>query len=228
MNLAGLIATALTGAMLAACNGSPPGGGPDGGLASDGGGNGGDGGSGSGDGLRLVFQTDPAVPGTVGGDFDVTVSSLEFHLDNLRVVGDAAPGDDRTRIGNFTASWPGSDPEVRFGQAPPGLYSYVLADLTEYEMKGSATVDIQRGFSIEDEGINLQLSIPLSVVLEPNGSEDIAIVLSLSPVLGELRWDEADVNAEGKYDVDGELRTFMRNQLVDAFQAGSLQILKSP
>ena len=75
------------------------------------------------------------------------LEEVRLDLENVRAVGDAAPGDSRTsRVDSLRLEWWGGDDDgrrpqnepvvVTFDQAPPGLYSNVVAELSAYRMQG--------------------------------------------------------------------------------------------
>lgn len=197
MTPAGAIAAALAAVAGAACSGGAPSGDADaGGVDASG-----DGGQTSG--LELRFAPDPALPSDAGGDFDATITRIKFDFADLRVVGDAAPGDERTRLAVFKVDWP-TDGAVAagFGSAPPGVYSYVLATITEYKIEGTVMLDGETEFQIEDDTA-LALSLPLDLVLEPGGFLQLDVSVDVDALVRQIRWDEAPID-DGKRKIEGD------------------------
>jgi hypothetical protein len=148
-------------------------------------------------GLLVVFRASPAPPAVIGGEFACELEDVRLDLEDLRIVGDAAPGDDRTRVDRLELEWPTNDPEdleVWFEDAPPGNYSNAFATLTRYDFDGSVTIDGDNvEFELARESTAITLSIPLGgVVLEPGTIATIVIEVSVAPLLIEFPWDEAD------------------------------------
>src|SRR5450631_992612 len=115
-----VVPTCLLLGVIAACHGSDPGA-PDGSMLD------GDGSS-SDRGLSITWATSPnTIPGETGGD-GLSIASMTFRLANLRVIGDAGPGDTRTSVDSIELDWAaGAKPNaVSFADAPTGLYSRVI------------------------------------------------------------------------------------------------------
>src|SRR4051812_28165127 len=134
----GVVRMCLLVGGIAACHTSDPNS-PDGGMIT------GDGSNEPRVGLALTWSTQPAsIPGEV--DSNISVASMLFRVANLRVIGDAGPGDTRTSVDQLQLSWGQSGPPepIRFGDAPSGLYSHVLmlveGNITDYsyEITGTA------------------------------------------------------------------------------------------
>ncbi len=96
-------------------------------------------------GVAVAWITDPAmVPGRVEDGFDLT--SVQFHLRNLRVVGDAGAGDARTTAPVAELGWndKAQPAPIEFPDAPPGLYARMLFSIDRgstpyaYELHGTA------------------------------------------------------------------------------------------
>src|SRR5664279_1045660 len=136
-----VVPTCLLLGVIAACHGSDPSA-PDGSMLD---GNG----SGSDHGLSITWATSPSsIPGAVGGE-DGSITTMKFRVLNLRVVGDAGPGDDRTSVNSIELDWAASTKPspVTFADAPSGLYSHVIlvADGNlinySYELAGTTKLD---------------------------------------------------------------------------------------
>src|SRR5688572_25830696 len=128
------VPVALVALLAAACSvesASRPDGGPV--PGDDGGGPGPDAPVGSA-GLVIEFRGVPALPASLGGDFDPELQDVRLDLEDVRAVGDAAPGDERTSRDQLRLEWRAGDSEgegdgddgggndpvvVTFDQAPP-------------------------------------------------------------------------------------------------------------
>lgn len=209
---------ALVAVLAAACSvssGSRADSGPD--PGDDGGGPGPDAPPGA-SGLVLEFRGVPALTAPITGDFPGELSEVRIDLENVRAVGDAAPGDERTTRDELRLEWWGigddddgggdaanNDPVVvTFSNAPPGLYSNVFAELTDYRLQGKVELapDEDHDFEIDDSP-SLAISIPLGgVTLEAGETRRVSIDVSCGALVMETRWDEVTPDGEGKLRVD--------------------------
>lgn len=169
-------------------------------------------------GLVLEFRGDPTLAAEVGGDFDATLVSVRLDLEDVRAIGDSAPGDERTTRSSVELEWHGEEEEeeedgeadnepvrVTFADAPPGLYSLVLAQVVHYRVRGTVVVDaVTREFEIEDEPpSDLAISVDLGgLVLEPDAIREVEIAVSLAGAAADLRWDQITPDGEGNLRVD--------------------------
>jgi hypothetical protein len=208
----GWIAILLLG--FSAC-GNTPSGGPD--AGADGGGGG----------LVLDWAVQPGVPGNL--EDTVTLDTIELHLRDLRVTGDAAPGDDRTTVPSVDLGWsdgntPGS---TLFAAAPPGLYSHVAFSLEQdlgegYRLNGTVQVgSTTYPFEIEDER-PVAVSLPMSVTLDAGGTATETVRASFHDVVTGVDWtqvslDDGTLRIEGGAQLDG-----VRVRMQEAFQALSV------
>ncbi|MEO6774734.1 MAG: hypothetical protein ABI467_17295 [Kofleriaceae bacterium] len=152
------------------------------------------------EGLQLTWSSSPAIPGMATDD--VTVSSLLFRISNLRVIGDAGPGDDRTSVNSIQVAWSqgATPPAVDFANAPTGLYSHLvfLADgnLTDYSYEITGTAKVGGNvmpFAIHDRS-PLPISLDTSTTLEPNQATSLAIVVHLDQALQSVDWSKLGTN----------------------------------
>jgi len=195
----------------------------------DGGGSGPDAPPGSA-GLVLEFRGLPALDADLDGEFSLVLEDVRLDLENVRAVGDAAPGDSRTTRDQLRLEWWGSDDGddpnnqpviVTFDQAPPGLYSNVFAELEHYEMQGTAEVveDNERDFEIQDTPSSLAISIPLGgVMLEAGETRRVVIEVNCGAAVLGVPWDEVD-EEDGDLVVDSGSPQVgaVRDAMADAF-----------
>ncbi len=163
--------------------------------------NGGDGSGDNVDGLTITWSARPAaIPGDAGSD--ITVTSMLFRISNLRVIGDAGPGDTRTSADGLQVAWSqGTTPaSIVFGDAPPGLYSHVilLADgnLTDYsyELAGTARVNGNvMPYKIHDRS-PIGVSLETSTMLDPGHGTSLGIVVNIDQALQSLDFTELSNN----------------------------------
>ena len=183
--------TVLLVLLLVGCPSDPPSGDGDAGT---------DGGAGV-RGLVFVFQVDPVLPGQTSPG--VTVDSLELHLRDVRVVGDAAAGDPRVSRADLTMKFLAGQPtaELAFPDAPSGMYSRLAARLGgtghSYVIKGHATVGgVSRPFEIEDEEA-LPLAIDFTPVQVRAGRvATVRIGVDVVVVIAQVDWDMVRFDGE--------------------------------
>jgi len=189
-----VVPTCLLVGVIAACHTSDPNS-PDASTVT------GDGSNDSRVGLALTWSSQPAtIPGEV--DSNISVASMLFRVANLRVIGDAGPGDTRTSVDQIQVAWgqSGSHEPIRFGDAPSGLYSHVVmlveGNITDYsyEITGTAKVDgNMKPFRIRDLS-PLGISMDTSAMLEPGQQTSLGIEVRIDQALQSL--DFAHLNEQ--------------------------------
>lgn len=179
--------------------------------------------SGGGAGLVFRFASEPSLPGDVGGEYNPVIEQAELLLVQVRAIGDSSPGGEGTSADGLALSWAdGEAEELRFPQAPPGIYSQLMAELDGYEIQG--TVEIsgdELPFRIAQEsGASIQISVNLDgLELEPGGDRGITIEVDLGDVIRAVEWDEVPVDEQGSLHVRAESpqAEAVRERLADAF-----------
>jgi hypothetical protein len=178
-------------------------------------------------GLMFQFQIHPLLSagGEVGGDFDAIIDEAELSLRDVRAIGDAAPGDERTSAREIDLDWDENDVvELYFAQAPPGLYSQLLADVHDLELEGSVVIDGQdRPFGIYAGFNDVALTISLSGVdLQPGMGLVVPIRVEFDRIVNEIDW-EAVPEQEGMLWLDDTSPQIdsVRGKLKEMFSAGS-------
>jgi len=211
-----IVLVALFAAACSVSSGSrPDAGGPD--PGEDGGGSTPDAAVGS-SGLVLELRGVPALSAELGGDFSPVLKEVRIDLENVRAVGDAAPGDERTSRDELRLEWKGESDDdggeeadnapvvVTFDQAPPGLYSNVFAEVKSYRLRGEVepAEDTERDFEIDDQPSSLAISIPLGgVTLEVGETRRVIIEVSCADAVLDVPWDQV-AEEEGSLVVDSE------------------------
>jgi hypothetical protein len=182
-----VVRTCLLLGVIAACHGSDPSA-PDGSMLD------GDGSNASNHGLSITWTTSPSsIPGDTDGD-NGSIATMTFRVFNLRVIGDAGPGDNRTSVDSIELDWAtGAKPSpVSFVDAPSGLYSRVilLADGNlidySYELAGTTKLDGNTmPYQIHDR-TPLAISLDTSVTLDPNQTASLGITIRIDQALQSL------------------------------------------
>jgi len=186
-----------------------------------------DGGGGSG-GLELQWHS-VGVDGPVG---EVTVETLGLWLSDLRIVGDAAPGDDRTYLSYAELQLDGGDePEQHFPDAPPGRYSsldFALRGPVDGEdawrLRGTVLIGgAPYTLDVHDE-TTTAFSLPLDLMLAAGESRIIHVEVDVAAVISGVDWsamprdgDRVEIDDE-----DAELAPF-RARLVSSITVSGIE-----
>ena len=132
--------------------------------------------------LRLGWSANPAsVPGSASND--VSLASARFSVHDLRVIGDAGPGDPRTSVKQLELDWhTGETPAVTaFPMAPLGRYSRVAfeveGDAASVAMTGTVVIDGNSPvpYALTDSG---EMVVSVDIDVELVAGADTTIVLS--------------------------------------------------
>ncbi len=182
--------------------------------------------AGVGNGLALAFSVDPAVPGTALPF--VTLDSVELWVKDLRVTGDAAPGDDRTRAGFLAISWKaGHQPyPATFPMAPAGVYSKIAFKLENdtgeaFRLTGTFTIGgTSHAYEIQDEE-GVSVNVPMNLTLPAGGTATDTLEFHALGVLGVIDWKSASIDPDGTIKLHDNDIAAVRNQLGLAFTAAS-------
>jgi len=179
----------------------------------------GDGGASSG--LKIEIEADPS-RGAFEADFDPTLDDIEIVLRDFRAIGDAAPGDERTRVPSLTLTFSENDSRtVRFAEAPIGQYSRVRARVDRFVTRGTLTIDqtaLQWEIDVQPAG-GIELDIAIANVELAAGEEaDIEIEARLDRPYDEINWD-ALTPENGVLRVDETSPEFdeIRSKIIETF-----------
>lgn len=185
-------------------------------------------GGGSGDsGLRVTWTgRGLGAPGD-----DLVIDRVRINLRDLRVVGDAAPGNE-TYVAALALDLRDTEAiETYLDRAPPGMYSALEFSVdggadeeASWEMLG--TVDLGGeivDWQIEDEGM---LPVDLALVgldLPAGETRTIAVDLDAAAVVDDLDWEALEGNEDRiTIDEDSPLMPALRGRLVDAFSIAGI------
>lgn len=154
-------------------------------------------------GLVVPWATTPAIPGASGA---FTVTSAQFRVANVRLIGDAGTGDPRTSLDNFLLTWDASHQPApaSFVAAPSGLYSKVTLTVDghleedSYDIAGTVMVGgVSHPFKVHDRDW-VDVALQISTTLEPGTQMHVPIDIHLDRALGAVDWSTV-------YDHDGAL-----------------------
>jgi hypothetical protein len=171
--------------------------------------NGDDGGDddGGGGGLTIEWNGHPStIPSEPSSD--ITVDRAVFHLDDLRLVGDAGPIDlDRDQLEWSRGIAPTALPVAG---ALPGLYSRLLFDLDgsndgevtyAYEITGTVKVnDSFQPYTLRDTN-DLTLSLDFSIMLPAGGTATIPVRIEIDKMVNVINFSQVPMQ-DGRYLVD--------------------------
>ncbi|HSN25612.1 MAG TPA: hypothetical protein VLT45_04985 [Kofleriaceae bacterium] len=177
----------------------------------------------------MAFTSDPTpIPATLNDGF--TLDLAVFKFDNLKVIGDAGPGDPRTTANNFEVKWDNQSAPapVVFGSAPTGLYSKVSFQIDghlindSYVMKGTATVNgTTYPYEVEDRNA-LSLSLDCNGQLAAGGNATITLKFAFKDALESVNWSAVPID-DGTLELgttDPQMPTF-RNKLTNGISIDS-------
>jgi len=166
-----------------------------------------DDGGGGGGGLTIEWN---GHPGTIPSEpsSDITIDRAVFHLDDLRLVGDAGPIDlDRDQLEWSRGVVPTALPVMG---ALPGLYSRLLFELDgsddgeveyAYEITGTVKVnDTFRPYTVRDTG-DLALSLDFSIMLPAGGAATIPVRIEIDKIINVINFSQVS-QQDGRYLVD--------------------------
>lgn len=213
----GVVPTCLLVGVIAACHTSDPNS-PDASTIT------GDGSNESHVGLALKWSSEPAnIPGEV--DSNIAVTSMLFRVANLRVIGDAGPGDTRTSVDQLQLSWgqSGAPADIRFGDAPSGLYSHVVmlveGNITDYsyEITGTARVNGDpKPFKVHDLS-PLGISMDTDAMLDPGQETSLGITVRIDEALQSVNFADLDMqNGTLVLDTFDDQMSDFRSKLMDS------------
>jgi hypothetical protein len=192
----------------------------------------------------LEFHGIPALTANLEGPFNAELEEVRIDLENVRAVGDAAPGDARTTRDELRLEWYGASDDdggeaanndpvlVTFDQAPPGLYSNVYAEVVHYRLQGQVEVDSnEREFDIDDSpSSSLAIAIPLGGVdLEAGETRHVSVDVSCGAVVLGVAWDTVEeqdgdlVVDEGDADHIGGVRDAMQAAFAYSGDSGATE-----
>ena len=183
-------------------------------------------------GLSITWATSPTtIPGDTA-DNTLTLAAMTFRLANLRVIGDAGPGDTRTSVDSIQLDWAtGAKPKsVSFADAPTGLYSRVIlvadGNLVDYsyELTGTTKLDgTTLPFQIHDRS-PLAISLDTSAMLEPDHGLTLGITIRIDQALQSLDFHKL-ANESGTLVLDtfdNAMSDFREKMMNSVFQADHL------
>ncbi|NVB82891.1 MAG: hypothetical protein HOV81_31225 [Kofleriaceae bacterium] len=170
-----------------------------------------------------------AVPGDWPGDINssVTIDEARFSFDNLRVIGDAGPGDPRTTETTFEVRWDsGTTPaSIDFDNAPIGLYSQLSLQIAgrdlsknSYELRGTVDIGDRMEFRIEDK-LPMPIALSIDKMLMPNKTATVELEIDFVHALSGVDFETMDVD-NGRLELnetDPEIIGF-RKKLVESFK----------
>jgi hypothetical protein len=176
-------------------------------------------------GLRFRFEAADLGDSIEG----LTVETLVVNMRDVRALGDAAPGDERTTQDAFQlllATDGGDLDEIRFDEAPPGRYSAFefvvdspIDEEAAWQMDG--TVELPDGpeeFLVEDI-VSRPISLPLTgVEVAPGTTVRVTVQVDVVSIVEGVDWESAPVEDDARIvDEDYAGIGAVRNQFALAF-----------
>lgn len=156
-------------------------------------------------GIGLLFAAAPPF----GDSFEhnghtISVSSAEFTIVDLRLIGDAASGDSRTSKDVVELSWEADEAvPVGYEDAPAGMYSRVRGTVVGFSIEGD--VELERGeeaeFEAEQESVSLPIEFSLDLSLEAGEGQTLTVEVDLKKITEEIPFEDLSVD-EGRIEID--------------------------
>lgn len=175
--------------------------------------------------MGLVFVTEPPLPDTFDHDGDtLSLQAARITMIDLRLIGDAAAGDERTSRDQVDLRWESAEPvAVNYPDAPPGIYSTVRATVVAFELDGQVEIDggPLLDFEVEHESTSESIEFELNTRLEPGVPLLLEVFVDLRHIAEEIPFDELEVE-EGRIEVDADSEAMERilDQLGEGFSVG--------
>ena len=177
-------------------------------LSADAGTDSGDGGSiALESGIGLLFRGEPSFAESfTHNNNTISLESVEFTIVDLRLIGDAASGDARTRKEVVELEW-NDESELPIGVgyelAPPGLYSRVRGTVVAFEIEGNVIVDGNPsvGFEVDQEGSVLAFEFELDSSLDAGEALVLGVTVDLQKITEEIPFEELSIE-EGKIEIE--------------------------
>lgn len=161
-------------------------------------------------GVELRFATTPGIE----TNFEVNAATfslqeVKINVSDLRLIGDAATGGQRTRIDLVKLNWKedsGPNSSAAYPDAPPGLYSLVRGAVTQFEIY----VDVER-----DDGDDFQLEIdydeaPLAIdfaldfTVEAGMLLEVDVLVDLASLLSAVDINALEIDSDDKAEIDDD------------------------
>jgi len=185
--------------------------------------------------LKLAWSSQPgSIPGTATDN--ITITSAAFSVDNLRIVGDAGPGDPRTSLDQLSLGWSGeSTPATQtFPDAPAGLYSRVVFQLganvnmlqpesSSYEITGMVEIQSQPAvpYRIRDIfSLDVEVDLDSGVTLTGTADATVGLRADLEKIVSSIDYSLLPVtNGERLLDSFDIQILIVREKVKDAFDS---------
>lgn len=193
---------------------------------------GGDVDGGGGGGLVFAFVA-PALDQQLGGLY---IDKLTVSMADLRAVGDAAPGDDRTYVARLAIELDSdARPELELRDAPPGRYSafeFAIDRAADGEEAWTMRGEVDVGGAVEEFTIEDDATTPVSLALvglDLGPGEAVAVTISIdaAAVVDGIDWSSVPVD-DGRRTIEpgSPLLPAIRARLADAISVGDIATIE--
>ena len=178
-----------------------------------------------GSGIGLLFVSVPPFGETFSHDDNtISVSSAEFTIVDLRLIGDAASGDFRTSKDLVELSWKEGEAEpvpVGYEDAPPGMYSRVRGTVIGFSIDGD--VELSGGseaeFEVEQESVSLPIEFSLALSLEAGEGQTLTVEVDLKNITEEIPFKDLTIeNGEIEVDEGSEAMEKVEEKIGESFE----------
>ena len=149
--------------------------------------------------LRLVFTSDPKIPGDAGGRHDATITTVQIGLQDLRAISDnASPSVPALRL-DWGDQYDPDEIPVDFDDAPPGIYSRVRAKIEDISITGTVTIGGEiYDYIISGEPRSASVTVDLtSVMLSGTQMTSVPIQVDVKEAIRDVSWTALEPMAVG-------------------------------
>ena len=176
-------------------------------------------------GITLAWEALPTLVPAAEAEAATELTEATVRLANVRLVGDAAPGDERTARQSVQLHWTAlaAPPDVAFELAPAGLYAQLEFQFTDSDSPGGTALELRGRVAIDGnlEPVLLRadrlpaIDLPLSLALGDGDGRTIVVAADLGALVDVVAWQDRVVRdgvrvlepspdgSEGEGDGDG-------------------------
>ncbi len=173
-------------------------------------------------GIVLRFQSSFTVPGSFDDEYQPVLENLAIEVENLRVIGDSAPGDDRTSVDSYVFSFSESPEVIVFPEAPAGNYSRVRGTVSRFFASGLCTHEsVSLQWTIEDQPLSgVEMDVELDGVnLDPGGVAIVLVDVDLANPFEKIEWEDVmEQNGVLQIDESYEHLEDLRESIEEVFE----------
>ncbi len=149
-------------------------------------------------GVQIGFVTSNFFPDSFDtNDYTINVKRAQFRIQNLRLIGDSAAGDERVSKALVDLDWKSATLlSVVFPDAPSGIYSRVRGSLSYIAMSGDVAIPKDGDYTYTiDQSVSIPIDFDVSFVLEAGTSVELQVQVNVKQI--------SDAFWKGKVELSG-------------------------